>query len=317
MNTISKTFYEKYMDRNWDILDLLCENLAIDYSDNLYRHHIVKSIASNDKLMKWFTSLGLSMAQYQQGINLMATLLMTRGYGSNIFHVPKDLSMALYNTNSTSSIEMIKMPHRAFFVDVHREDLSLHNGKHLVGAFFYLDKFDENPNEEVPVAQLQFADSGAGIGDIHGITIPLSQLGLDQRATTEEYLTVDKRIVALCTFLCINILLYISSEQADMKRVPAFQGNKPKKKKKILKDKICRVSYVVLGQGFRYSSGISSSSSNRATMKHSVMGHWTHQIYGPKSNPMYKTMWIQPYWRGSDIAGVIEKRHYLAKRKTA
>lgn len=46
---------------------------------------------------------------------------------------------------------------------------------------------------------------------------------------------------------------------------------------------------------------------------HLVSGHWRNQPYGPRDNPEYKRIWIQPFLKGDPDLGVVDSKTYYVK----
>jgi len=135
-----------------------------------------------------------------------------------------------------------------------------------------------------------------------------------------KYLNVsDKAYIGakVLFFLAVKMILYITSNKPDLKigernvsseELGEFLAKE--RKNKSTKNKGVSVgSYIVIDKNISSISKLTLSGSEedrKLTHRFMVRGHFRMQRYGP-GNERVKRIWISPFWKGPDMAEVIQK----------
>jgi hypothetical protein len=125
--------------------------------------------------------------------------------------------------------------------------------------------------------------------------------------------------------LAANIILYSTNRTADI--VPHNQATLEKLQRQVARHsrgkkrakanqklhEARRSSIYVIGGNFKPKDGriLSYQKSDRAvSVRHMVRGHWKMQAYGPDRQDR-KHIFVEPYWRGPELAEMVERDYVL------
>jgi len=118
----------------------------------------------------------------------------------------------------------------------------------------------------------------------------------------------------------LNVLLYLTSADCDIsieksqydnmeKRIQNLQNTAKVRKLQHKMEKESRLHRYFIGRSFKLSpeeiSLYNAIRSGKHKVRYPVGGHWRLQPYGPRENPIKKSKWIRPYFRGPEIAELI------------
>ena len=131
--------------------------------------------------------------------------------------------------------------------------------------------------------------------------------------------------------LAFNLLLYLNAdpelaediyaEEVARLKKKVKRGTKPRRltnsakraKKKLRTLSMTKVNLVAPSMMKAARDGAEKTAGDGdgpGRARHWVRGHWRNQPYGPRDNPEYKTIWIQPHLRGGDEDGAVVGRVY-------
>lgn len=130
--------------------------------------------------------------------------------------------------------------------------------------------------------------------------------------------------------LVFNLLIYINCENADVqrdmdevyrlrKKLSEFSGPKKTRKQKVLEQQYAKAKkrYVYLvGKGIHadvaYGVRAVSEEGRKVLKRFRVRGHFRNQPCGP-GRSLVKRRWIKPYWKGPDLAELINSGYVVKK----
>jgi hypothetical protein len=125
--------------------------------------------------------------------------------------------------------------------------------------------------------------------------------------------------------LAANIVLYSTNRSADIvphnqatiERLQKQVARHPKGKKRAKANQKLqdtkRQSIYVIGGSFKAKDKnvrAMQESDRSISVRHMVRGHWKMQAYGPDRKDR-KHIFVEPYWRGPDLAEVVEREYVL------
>lgn len=144
------------------------------------------------------------------------------------------------------------------------------------------------------------------------------RMGFPQEKVEEVYNGIREII-----HMVFNLLIYldcIGAERSLQRPKPTVRYRQlkrklgrtnGKKRREILAEMKAQPMSTVTYLGTSIEGREIKSASERGPMpRQRVRGHWRKIPYGPRDNPTYKRKRIEPYWRGSDLVGIVESRVY-------
>lgn len=176
---------------------------------------------------------------------------------------------------------------------------------------FYLIYEKKNIMYDVPILHGLFEMADGDLSDYHMPVVPSGTIK-DSISALHEFILSENETISIddakaemtAPLLAMQVVLYLQSENADIKKPP----KKSKRRKKIPQKKnaasnpstpeIVRVGYRV-GRILREYETSETKPSGTGSKKrpHSRRGHWHHYWTGPKNNPEHRKRvikWISP-----------------------
>jgi len=303
--------------------------------------------ADENQLMVGIQSLQRMMAN-QESMNLMGNMLwhcwQMRHNGERIYYVAKDLCHRLIHTRANVSCEYVKAPFDEIYVCLDQSEIVIDDRidntvRPMRGMYIGLKKESSGKTRMRVMASsggagienrsdinyhyvLDIPDSHATVDD--AINIMMRDLGAG-KITAFSLTDVNRNMIQESFRLAVNILLYITSKDADTLPVKpdsfseaADKKTNPAKAKKLL-EKIGRFAqypFIMVGPNVPplESEAISSRAGGKITCMFSVSGHWRWQWKGPKDTQTQEHIWIAPYTKGKGLIEGLHKKYIVEER---
>lgn len=142
--------------------------------------------------------------------------------------------------------------------------------------------------------------------------------------------TLVHPVLKAAAALLFNTLLYISSPDADVGMPTKGESTRKleahPKKDEAWRARMRRLSekepiVIDVGKHIAYDAGLEAAARADAgdkkyelSVRFRVRGHWKQQPYGP-GRSQRKTKWIQPFWKGPELAQVINRNYVVQDTK--
>lgn len=336
MKRIGRTRYELHLEEYSEIIQAMCSQFGdhrrLEFSlktflTSCFNKSSPVFLASGDWIIDNHPE-ALTKMVAETKFGPVIDMIQTASYpyavkacGGNIFHLSRELALALGDTDVPRNLSDIRLPYAAFYLDFEDSDVRGHHyskpGK-LIGAYVMMDDLGGVLQPSVMsifIYDREYRTSSDGAwctsaGAIAPFTICD---GMWVGGEEDNYHGHDKKTYHAIMAIVLNAITYICSTNPEKTVIDALpKTGLPKKNKK--KRRPCQLRYTVLGASYRYvRMGNSSGSRLGGVRKHLVRGHWRRQPYGPKVAPIYRPKWIEPHFRGKDISELLDKHVYAVE----
>jgi len=272
--------------------------------------------------------LNIGHDNIQMAFRMMYHAWRMRACGERIYYIPQHLCDMLLHTDLTLDSSFIQSPFEEIYVYTDQSDLTMtdYTGTRPVKGLYLNLKYESDG-----IKKLRFlSTSGAGgideSKDInHFACFKIPEHGsLDDiiNRQFDEYNQEPQRVgegielekIAEIMRFSVNILLYITSANADLTKVqPKRHDHKSPKKQKKYSNK-AQFPFIYVGHNVALPKGSESFKAGTSiTYKFWVSGHWRAQWKGSiKENKRYQErIWIQPYIKGPDLVDGLAKKYIV------
>lgn len=339
-NAINALFERMDSHRNADYLPFIdalikeMESVLVDNDDE-------------DRLAIGIEALNRIMSS-QESLNLMGNMLwhcwQMRNNGERIYYVSKELCHRLIHTRVNVNCEYIKAPFDEIYVCLDQNEIMIDDRiddtmRPMRGMYIGLKKESCGKTR----MRIMATSGGTGIENHSDINYHYVLDIPDSDATVEDAINtmmddldggkikvfslteINRKMIQDSFKMAVNVLLYITSRDADMFplrpdkfSIAAGKKSNPAKAKKLL-DKIGRFAqypFIMVGANIPplESEAISSRSGGSITCMFTVSGHWRWQWKGPKDIQKQEHIWIAPYTKGKGLIEGLHKKYIVEER---
>lgn len=276
----------------------------------------------------------LSDIQFAYYSNLFFHLCQLKRNEEKIFYITKDLSVKLADTNLNISSRFLKSPFSEIYVQIERGLFEIIDADDLtkvaVDGFYVFFN-----NQEIRIMVVGILESTELIpfndsvfyfrfdlpeGKLHDIVERQMEMASPQelKATKGD---INQHKLKELTFFIFNVLLYITSKDPDIinmlpEKVDISNKKSKKKIKKAIQknNKTSSLPYILVGKKIK--SEEVNAVANAGGIVHwklekriYVEGYWRIQWYGSKDDKYAKHIFIEPYYKGPELAELINKKY--------
>jgi hypothetical protein len=280
----------------------------------------------------WFLDDSLAEVNLRLAVRVAYHMWRMRNCGEQIYYVPPHLCEMFLHTTLSLDAEFIQSPYEEIYVYTDQDEMTISDKTGTLpikGLYINLgtDLQGERMLRFVATSGVKGIEEEKDVNYFACFRIP-EHGTIDEIIETQfkEYMSdtrsvelmkddmVDLDKLADILRFAINILMYITSENADLQSVtPKRHDKKSPKKQKKYRNK-AQMSFVYVGKGVPHPKGSNGiPSGTRISHKFWVRGHWRAQWFGSsKDNDQHqKKIWIKPYIKGKDFAEDISKRYIV------
>jgi len=272
--------------------------------------------------------------------NVLFHLYQMRHHEEKVYVVTQQLAQQLSDTSLNVDCRFLKSPFKEIFIQVDKGlfqilDLQTLKEVDVEGIYVYLNESGTHREIRMMAASLLKPNDKYPFND----SVFYFRFHMDEedkiRDKVNEYLEdpaiwsdvnikksggeINKKYIATLSNFVFNTLLYITSKDADIQAMLPFKptGLKKKKKQKKEQQKVDRLSalpYILVGGNIKpHYEQVASISKWKLQNRVYVEGYWRIQWYGSiKDDTRHaQTIWIEPYYKGPELAEVINKAHLM------
>ena len=343
MNLIQKTHYEAVLNFLKNYPNMLFDKFFNEYdsltfanfSDFFYKHARFNNVSIQRDDPRII---------YQS--NVMYHLVAMKKYHEKIFYITPKLAIDLANTNLTIDSRFLIAPFEQIYLKLDTKlfmiiDIANNKPVFIDGIYVNFKQYHTGKKEIrimavsllKPTNQFPFNDS------VFYFKIELNENGnLEQQIDSyikkimfkenelEKYRgAINVKYIYEISKFVFNSLLYITSKNANLTTIDnplaelelQQQLKKNKKQKKIQRKINSKASlpYIIVGQNLIHSMDKQIRESKKGVFDYKldhriyVIGHWRLQWYGNNKNKYQKQIQIEPYYKGPEMADVINKNY--------
>ena len=339
INSLPRTHYERAYEFLKEItdIDVIFQEIQKDLGDSpSFKEFCIKL---SDSTIRGFTSDNDKFNTLLANI-LFHTFMMKKNH-EKIYHVTPQLAVKLAQTDINIDSHFIKSPFREIYISI---DPGLFSVTDPQGVYpvhgFYVYFNDQDGVKELRIMASAILPNTEEIafndtlfyykmyfkeGKIKEQVKDTLAIHMNKKEELDKYGgAANMDHIEEFTYFVINTLLYITSKDPDVReQLPVdfkakIEGKKsPGKIKKLMKMAKRYTTYPIVVVGGSITDAMNQVDEVRRaggignwklTMRVYVSGHWRAQWYGSAEAKESKVIFIEPYYKGPELAEVINKK---------